>query len=116
LNAGQSLALAPAGDLFRLQAEVNLDEGTTLTLNIRGTKVTFTRSSMSCSTKPVTLSTLANFEVLIDRTSIETFANDGAASMSKCFLPTEGALFLRAIGGRAVIAQLKLTQLKSAWR
>ena len=116
LRANQTLPLAPSGDLFRLQAEVNLDEGAKLTLNIRGTKVTFTRHSMSCSTKPVSVSALTNFEVLIDRTSIETFANDGAASMLKCFLPTESAISLRATGGTATIKQLKLIRLKSAWK
>ncbi|MGC3957135.1 MAG: glycoside hydrolase family 32 protein [Verrucomicrobiota bacterium] len=116
LRADQTLPLAPSGDLFRLQAEVNLDEGATLTLSIRGSKITFTRTSMSCTDKPVTLSTLTNFEVLIDRTSIETFANGGVASMSKCFLPTENALSLHATGGNATITQLKLIRLKSAWR
>jgi sucrose-6-phosphate hydrolase SacC (GH32 family) len=114
LRANQTLPLAPSGDLFRVQAEVSLDEGAMLTLNTRGTKVTFTRSSMSCSSKPVALSTLTTFEVLIDRTSIEIFANDGAASMSKCFLPTESGLYLRATGAHATIRQLKLIRLKSA--
>jgi len=116
LRADQTLPLAPSGDLFRLQAEVNLDEGATLTLNVRGSKINFTRTSMSCSDKPVTLSTLTSFEVLIDRTSIETFANDGAASMSKCYLPTENTLSLRVTGGNVTIKQLKLIRLKSAWR
>ena len=49
LHVNQTLPLAPFGDLFRLQAEVNLAEGATLTLNIRGSKVTFTRTSMSCA-------------------------------------------------------------------
>lgn len=115
LRANQTLPLAPAGDLFRLQAEVNLDEGATLTLNVRGTRLTFTRTSMSCGAKPVALPTLTHFEVLIDRTSIETFANDGVASMSKCFLPTENTLSLRATGGGATLKQLKLVRLKSAW-
>jgi sucrose-6-phosphate hydrolase SacC (GH32 family) len=116
LRANQALPLAPSGDLFRLQAEVSLDEGATLTLNVRGTKITFTRSSMAYSTNPVVLPALTNFEVLIDRTSIETFANDGAASMSKCFLPTENSLSLRATSGSATIKQLKLIRLKSEWR
>lgn len=116
LRANQTVLLAPAGDLFRLQAEVNLDEGATLTLNVRGSKISFTRTSMSCSEKPVTLSKLTSFEVLIDRTSIETFANDGEASMSKCYLPTESALSFHSTGGQVIIKQLKLIRLKSAWR
>lgn len=116
LHVNQTLPLAPFGDLFRLQAEVNLAEGATLTLNIRGSKVTFTRTSMSCGAKPVTLATLTSFEVLIDRTSIETFANAGAATMSKCYLPTESGLSLQATGGQVTIKQWKLIRLKSAWR
>jgi fructan beta-fructosidase len=117
LNAGQTLPLAPAGDLFRVQAELTIDAGATLTMNARGTKMTFTPQNMACGTKPVPLSTaLKNFEVLVDRTSIETFANDGEASMSKCFLPTEGGLSLKAAGGRVTIQRLKLVYLKSAWQ
>jgi levanase/fructan beta-fructosidase len=117
LNAGQMLRLAGADDLFQVQAEVNVDEGAILTLNARGTKVTFTRHSMSCGAKPVSVSTaLTNFEVLVDRTSVEVFANDGEASMSKCFLPAESGFSLRATGGRTTIQRLKLVYLKSAWK
>ena len=116
LKPGQSLPLAPTGDLFRLQGEVSLDDSATLTLNVRGAKLTFTRHSMSCSSKPVSIaSALTNIDVLIDRTSIETFANDGEFSMSKCFLPTESSLSLRAAAGQVTIKRLQLIWLKSAW-
>ena len=116
LQAGQSLPLAPAGDLFRVQAEVTLDEAATLTMNARGTRLLMTRQSMACDARPVPLSKeLTGFEVLVDRTSVETFANDGEASMSKCFLPTESGLSLRVTGGRAVLHRVKLVHLKSSW-
>ncbi len=117
VNAGQTLPLAPAGDLFRVQADVAMGEGATLTLNVRGTKVVFNRQSMACGAKPVSLSTaLTSFEVLVDRASVEAFANDGEASMSKCFLPTESGLSIRATGGRVVIKRFTLVHLKSAWQ
>jgi fructan beta-fructosidase len=116
LTAGRTLPLAPAGDLFRVQAEAVIDEGATLTMNVRGAKVIFTRQSMSCDGRPVPLSSpIVNLEVLVDRTSVETFANDGQASMSKCFLPTENGLSLRATGGQVALKRLKLVYLKSAW-
>lgn len=116
LNTGQTLMLAPAGDLFRMQAEVNIAEGATLTLNARGTKMIFTRNSMASGAKPVLLSAaLTRFEVLVDRTSVEAFANSGEASISKCFLATENGLSLKASGGRATVKHLKLIQLKSSW-
>jgi len=117
LRAGQTLPLTPVGDLFRVQAEVTIDEGATLTMNVRGSRITFTAQNMACGAKPVALSGgLKNFEVLVDRTSVEAFANDGEASMSKCFLPTESGLSLKAVGGRATIQRLKLLYLKSAWK
>jgi levanase/fructan beta-fructosidase len=116
LNAGQTLPLAPSGDLFRVQCEVTIDEGSTLTLNARGTKLVLTRQSMACTAKPVPVPTaLTRFELLVDRTSVETFANDGEASMSKCFLPTESGLSIKATGGRVAIKRLRLVHLRSAW-
>jgi len=117
LNASQTLPLAPAGDLFRVQAELAIDDGATLTMNVRGCRLSFTAKTMACGGKPVPLSsTLNNVEVLIDRTSVETFANNGEASMSKCFLPTEDGLSIRAAGGRVTLNRLKLVYLKSAWK
>ena len=115
LNAGQTLPLAPAGDLFRMLAEVTIAEGAALTLNVRGTKVVFTRNSIAAGPKPVPLSTaLTDFEALVDRTSVEAFANKGEASMSKCFLPNESGLSLKAASGPVTIHRLKLVYLKSA--
>ncbi len=116
LNSGQTLPLTPNGDLFRVQAQVSLESDATLTLNIRGAKIVFTRDSMNCGAKPVALSSpLTSFDVLVDRTSVEIFANDGEASMSKCFLATESGLSLRVTGGRATLQQVKLIHLNSAW-
>ncbi len=116
LNAGQSLPLAPSGDLFRIQADVTIEEGATLTLNVRGTRLAMARHSMAFGTKSVTVSTdLTSFDVLVDRTSVEAFANDGEESMSKCFLATESGLSLKATGGRVTMKRLKLIHLKSAW-
>ncbi|MEY2410445.1 MAG: fructan beta-fructosidase [Verrucomicrobiota bacterium] len=117
LRAGQTLALAPAGELFRVQAEVTMDAGSAFTLNIRGARLLFTRATMSCATKPVPLPTaLTSFEVLVDRTSLETFANDGEASMSKCFLPGEAGISIQSTAGNLVIKSLRLVYLKSAWK
>jgi fructan beta-fructosidase len=116
LNAGQSLALTPSGDSFRLQGEVALEPNTTLTLNVRGTKLVFARNSMNCGAQPVGLaSTLTSIDVLIDRTSVEAFVNGGGDSMSKCYLGTENGLSLRAANGRASIKSLRLIRLRSIW-
>src|SRR5436190_5801541 len=93
LRSGQVLPVSPSGQLFRLQAEVNLDDSATLTLSVRGTRIVLSRQNMNCGSKHVSLSApLTSLDVLIDRTSVEIFANEGAASMSKCFLATESGI------------------------
>jgi sucrose-6-phosphate hydrolase SacC (GH32 family) len=54
---------------------------------------------------------------LIDRTSVEVFADDGLSVLSSCFVPIQGASSLRLQAKRvsAMIAQLDLHSLKSAW-
>jgi sucrose-6-phosphate hydrolase SacC (GH32 family) len=56
--------------------------------------------------------------VLVDRSSIETFANGGRISLTGCFLPKEGQarLALRATGGVARVRSLVVYELKSSWQ
>jgi fructan beta-fructosidase len=56
-------------------------------------------------------------QVLVDRTSVEVFGNDGRLSMSSCFLPaTENrSLSTFSVGGTARIVSLRVYRLKSAW-
>jgi sucrose-6-phosphate hydrolase SacC (GH32 family) len=116
LKANQTLPLAPAGDLFRIQADLTFDERAVLTLNARGAKIVLNPKSISSGTTSAPLlQSLSHVDILIDRTSIEVFANDGQASLSKCFLPAENGLSLKATEGRVVVRHLKLTHLKSAW-
>ncbi len=117
LNAGQTLKFAPAGDLFRMQVEATLPERATLILNVRGTEVLLTHNHIASGTKPVPLSgSLTHFEVLVDRTSIEVFANHGEVSLSRCYLPTESGISVKANSESVAIKSLKLIHLKSAWR
>ena len=55
--------------------------------------------------------------LLIDRTSIEVFGNDGAVVMSSCFLPkgSKPDATLSVTGGHAKVAEFTPFPLKSAW-
>jgi fructan beta-fructosidase len=55
--------------------------------------------------------------VLVDRTSIETFANGGRISLTGCFLAKEGqpAVAFRSTGGVARAKSLVVYELKSSW-
>jgi levanase/fructan beta-fructosidase len=56
--------------------------------------------------------------ILVDRTSVEVFGNDGRLSMSSCFLPRaeNQNLGVFSVGGTARIVALRVYSLKSAWR
>ncbi|WP_165220754.1 LamG-like jellyroll fold domain-containing protein [Aquisphaera insulae] len=116
LAAGQSRALPQPPDGFRLLADVECPEGSTLTFSLRGTQVVLTGGSMACQSGPATVSgRVRSVEILVDRASIEAFANDGEVSISGCFLPKHDRLDVAAAGGHARIRSLRIIELKSAW-
>ena len=78
------------GDLFRILAEVEIPAGSSLSFRIRGTPVTLTNQAAACKSDPAPVTGhVRTVEILVDRTSIETFVNEGEVSLSACFLPTE---------------------------
>ena len=56
-------------------------------------------------------------EMLVDRSSIELFANHGESGISTCFTPTPGedALVLYTQGGELFVETLEAHTLKTAW-
>lgn len=88
-----------------------------------------TGTEISYNVKTKTLSCLGNsvvvepidgkikLEILLDRSSIEVFANDGKYVMSSCFSPNEGAngLYLYNVGGELFVEKLEVYPLKSIW-
>ena len=57
-------------------------------------------------------------QVLVDRTSLEVFANDGEVSLTSCFLPASEStgLSIYSQDGAAAISTLQVFQLCSAWQ
>ena len=55
--------------------------------------------------------------ILVDRTSLEVFGNDGKVSMTSCFLPDDAnrALEFYATDGNVKMVALTVYELKSAW-
>ena len=55
--------------------------------------------------------------ILVDRTSIEAFGNDGRIAITQCFLHTvdNDAIRLTTTGANVKISGLKIWDMKSAW-
>lgn len=133
LHAGEQewkdVALAPGqnpladlkGDLFRIRLEIEPGDATKIGLAVRGRKLEYSvaekrMDAIGSATVALKDGRLA-LEVLVDRTTIETFVNDGEAAISGCYLPVdEGSpLSIFAEGGTAKVVRLIVNPLQSVW-
>jgi sucrose-6-phosphate hydrolase SacC (GH32 family) len=116
LTPGIPQPLELAGDLFHILAEVEAPLESALTFHIRGTPVIVTAQSVACSSKPAPVATgVKTVELLVDRTSIEIFANAGETSLSACFLPANDRVALECAQGPAKVRTLRVFELESIW-
>jgi sucrose-6-phosphate hydrolase SacC (GH32 family) len=117
LVANEELPLEPSGQLFHIKAEVRIPSGATLTFNIRGITVILTSSTIQSGTSPASVQDqIKTLEILVDRTSIESFVNHGEISSTRFVLPDENGLSVRADGGAVTIQSLTVYPLASAWK
>jgi sucrose-6-phosphate hydrolase SacC (GH32 family) len=117
LNANDVWPLEPSGRLFHIRAEVNIPPGARLIFNIRGVPVILTSKTVESGTRPASVfDQIKTVEILVDRTSIETFVNQGEISATRFVLPHENGLSVKAEGGSVTIQSLTVYQLNSAWK
>ncbi len=117
LKASEMKDLSASGGLYHIKITVSIPAGSTLTLTACGLPVVLTHQTIACGTDPQpVLGELKSVEILVDRTSIEVFANHGEVSISKCFLPADASVSLKASGGPVTIPSLRVFRLKSAWK
>jgi len=122
LNPDENLLSDIFGELFEICAELELGDANEVGFTARGEKVEYNvdKQQLSCLGRKVSLEPndgKITLQILIDRTSIEVFGNNGRISMSSCFLPKSDDLSLGiySSGGKARINSLKIYELASAW-
>lgn len=97
---------------------VHLDkknDGTEIMYNVK-TK-TLTCLGKSAVVEPI--DGVIKLEILLDRTSLEIFANDGKVSMSSALVPTEKksiGIYLFNTGGEILVEKLEVFPMKSIWQ
>ena len=99
------------GFVVRLDKKNN---GTEIMYNVK----TNTLSCLGSSVVVQPIDGSLKLEILLDRSSIEIFANDGKAVMSSCFLPLENAngIYLFNTGGELLVEKLEVYPMKSIWQ
>jgi sucrose-6-phosphate hydrolase SacC (GH32 family) len=123
LREGENLLAGITGDLFHISAELQVGETGGVSFVVRGLPLTYDAAAqtlscrgMSASLKPV--NGLLRLQLVVDRTSIEVFANDGAVYMPVGVIPSaqNRSLELQVRGGAARVKSLEVYELRSAWR
>ena len=117
LEPDKPLVIAPEGELFRIQAEVDIPQGSRLKFNLRGVPLLLTPKSIQIGeTRGEAIGSVRSVEILLDRASVEAFVNDGEISSTNFVLPVRPGLSVVAEGGPATIRSMKVHPLKSAWK
>lgn len=116
------------GDCFHIKGEFDLKTADNFGFMVRqnkknqGVEIMYNvkREVLTVLNSTVPLTPVNNhisLEILIDRASIEIFANGGQAVVSNCFTPVDGAddLLLFANGGELLVEKLDIYKMESAW-
>jgi hypothetical protein len=119
---GESFGSEPAHGPLSDQAEVEPGWADKFGFDIRAIQVLYDigRQKVYCAGKDGPLEPVNNkvkFHLLIDRTSLEVFANDGLLSMSSCMLPADDnkSIGVFCMGGQVKIDSLTVWELNSIW-
>ncbi|HEV2692127.1 MAG TPA: glycoside hydrolase family 32 protein [Verrucomicrobiae bacterium] len=117
VRAGETLPLEPSGELFHIKATLSIPDGAKVIFNFRGEEVVLTSKTISSGTNPASVADrMRTVEFLLDRTSIESFVNEGEISATRFVLPRENGLSVRVEGGAVMFQTLTVYPLESCWQ
>ena len=110
------------GELWDIEAEFEIGEAKELGIKVRGESVTYSVADkkLRCLGREAVLEPSNNrirLRVLVDRTSMEVFENQGRVSMTSCFLPRpqDRGVKVFAHGGACTLKSIKMNRLRSAY-
>ncbi|NQU23227.1 MAG: glycoside hydrolase family 32 protein [Candidatus Nealsonbacteria bacterium] len=119
-NAGENPLAGVSGDLFDVEMAVRPGPSGEFGLRMHGQTVTWAAGKLSALGRTADVSPVdgvVRLRILLDRTSLEVFANKGQISMSTCFVPAEQntALEFFAKGAEVHVETLTVHKLRSVW-
>ncbi|MGQ9632389.1 MAG: glycoside hydrolase family 32 protein [bacterium] len=122
LAPGENPLSQISGELFDIRAEFEVGEATGFGFAIRGIPVAYDvrRGVLSCQAKTAPLFPVdgkIRLQILVDRTSIEIFGNDGRIAMPIGVIPEDGdrSLEVYTEGGITLVNSLEVYELRSIW-
>ena len=122
VEPGANLIPETEGELFEVHAEVALGDAQAFGVLVRGHDLCYdaVKQEISALGKAAPLAPhdgVIRLQLLVDRTSLEVFAQDGLVTMSSCFLPeaADSNLEFYAKGGAVTLRSLEVYELRSVW-
>ena len=113
-----------ANELFDMEATLSLGSASRLTLSIADKVIEYNAAekwiALDGTRAPLELAKgVLRLRVVVDRTSIEMFAQNGEVQIAKVFRPEDDAInrnvSVSAVGGDVVIDSMKIWEMKSVW-
>ena len=122
IRPGENLLSGIQGELFELRAEIEPGDASEISFRVRGATLRYdpTRKTLSCLDKTMSAGTTdgrLRLQLLIDRTTLEIFADRGRTSLSFFLAPSteQAPLGLIVAGGELKVRSLTVWEMKSIW-
>jgi sucrose-6-phosphate hydrolase SacC (GH32 family) len=127
----ENLALKPGdnpladieGELLEIQAMIEVGSAAKVGLRLRDESIRYSAADhrLRCLARSAPLEAkdgVLDLRILLDRASIEIFADGGLVTMASCFLPepNDRSLEVYAKGGQARIVSMQVWEIRSTWR
>ncbi len=121
LEPGKNLLAGISGHLFDISAQIELKDASGIEIKTLGETIGYSAGKLTCLGKTADLPPVngrIKLRILVDRTSIEVYGNDGKVCMTSCFLPTvdQAELSMEVQDGSARVVSMKVFKLKSTWQ
>jgi sucrose-6-phosphate hydrolase SacC (GH32 family) len=123
LTVGKNLFDGISGELFDIRMEIDPVNASTIDIDIRGEKVRYDhkKNTLTCLGRTVPLTPengRIKLQILVDRTSLEVFGNDGLVVLTSCFLPADENknISLTTGSGAAKVISAHVYTLHSIWQ
>ena len=122
ISPGENLLSGMQGELFDIRATFELMDARQIGFKLRGQEVSYDPDTriLTALGRKAELTPIDNrltLRILLDRNTVEVFADDGRTVLSSCFIPdgTKGLVLLTK-SGRVKLVSMDLYELKSSWR
>lgn len=122
VSPGANILDGITGDVFDIRAEVEIGEADAFGFEIRGERIRYLVADRKLSWHDTSslepIDNRVRLRILVDRSSIEIFGNDGRISVTNLFFPdaSNGNVELFAEGGDIRVVSLEVNRLESIWQ